>query len=315
MGTVFVVRTIAPRAVAEPAIKAALDEIERLEGVLSEWSETSEVSRINRAAGGEPVVVGDDTWTVVQVGLAISRESHGAFDLSWAALRGVYDFHDDTPREPDRSTIRRLLPLVDYEGILTDETTHSVRLRRRGMAIGTGGVAKGYALDRASEILRSAGVEDFMIYGGGQVQVHGRRGDRPWRVGVQHPRANRLIASFEATDASVATAGDYEHSFFTPDGRRVHHILDLSTGLPATKTLSVTVVMPTGTGADAIDTALFVLGPEEALALLARRGDACEAVIVGSDCVVHTTPGFRDRLRFETQLEPGDVLPDCRGRR
>lgn len=315
MGTVFVVRTLAPRAIAEPAIDAALDEIERLERILSEWIPTSEISRINAAAGGEPVVVGTDTWTVVEEGLAIARESHGAFDLSWAALRGVYDFHDSSPREPDRATIRRLLPLVDYRDIVLDETTHSIRLERRGMALGTGGIAKGYALDRASEILRAAGVEDFMIYGGGQVQVHGRRVDRPWRVGVQHPRENRLVASFEVTDASVATAGDYEHSFFTPDGRRIHHILDLETGLPSTRSISVTVVMPTGTGADAIDTALFVLGPEESLALLARRTDSVDAVIIGSDCVVHTTPGFRERLRFETPLEPGDVLPDCRGRR
>jgi len=314
MGTVFVVRTLAPRAVAEPAIDAALDEIERLERVLSEWIPTSEISRINAAAGVEAIPVSDDTWTVVDVGLSISRESHGAFDLSWAALRGVYDFHDSAAREPDRAAIRRLLPLVNYEDILTDEAHRTIRLRRRGMALGTGGVAKGYALDRASEILRAAGVDDFMIYGGGQVQVHGRRVDRPWRVGVQHPRANRLIASFEATDSSIATAGDYEHSFFTPDGRRVHHILDLETGLPSTKTMSVTVVMPTGTGADAIDTALFVLGPEEALALLARRVDRCDAIIVGTDCRVYTTPGFRDRLRFEMTLESGDILPDCRGR-
>lgn len=314
MGTVFVVRTLAPRAIAEPAIDAALDEIERLEQVLSEWIPTSEVSRINAAAGRAPVVVGDDTFTVVRVGQAISVESDGAFDLSWAALRGLYDFHDASPREPDRAAIRRLLPLVRYRDIVLDEAAHTVELRRRGMAIGTGGIAKGYALDRASEILLAAGIEDFMIYGGGQVQVHGRRVDRAWRVGVQHPRANQLVASFEATDASVATAGDYEHSFFAPDGRRVHHILDLSTGLPSTNTLSVTVVMPTGIGADAIDTALFVLGPERALALLAARTEKVDAVIIGSDCVVHTTPGFRERLRFETPLEPGDVLPGCRGR-
>lgn len=312
MGTVFVIRTLAPRERAEPAIDAAYAEIQRLEGVLSEWIPTSDISRVNAAAGGAAVPIGPDAWANVTTGIDISRRSEGAFDLTWAALRDLYDFHAEHPVAPNPTLVRRRLGLVRWQDVELNEAEHSVRLRRAGMAIGTGAIGKGYALDRAREILLTAGVADFMIYGGGQVTVHGRRGDRAWRVGIQHPRRNQLIASFEATDVSISTSGDYEHSFFDDEGHRVHHIVDPGTGLPARKTISVTVISPSGMNADALSTAVFVLGPEAGIEMLAGM-DGVQAAVVGADCVLHTTPGLRDRLRFETPLEPGDVVPGCRG--
>lgn len=314
MGTVFVIRAIAPRERAEPAIEAAFAEIARLEQVLSEWIPESEVSRINAAAGRAPVHVSEDTWRVVETGLWVSRVSEGAFDLSWAALRGLYDFNAREPALPDAREVARRLPLIRWQDIRVDEAARTVRLERRGMAIGTGAIAKGYALDRASAILIAAGVTDFMIYGGGQVQVHGRRGDRPWRVGIQHPRENSLVASLEATDVSISTSGDYEHSFFDANGRRIHHILDPATGMPAARSISVTTVTPDGMHADALSTAVFVLGPEAGLDMLHSAEPETAAVIIGADCVLRTTPGMRERLRLEVQLEPGDVVPGCLGR-
>lgn len=313
MGTVFVIRTLAPRERAEPAIAAALDEIARLEQLLSEWIPTSEMSRINASAGGPGIVVGPETWSVVSTGLDISRRSEGAFDLSWAALRGLYDFHDQTPSTPDAAEIRRRLPLVKWQDVLLSDADRTIRLRRRGMAIGTGAIGKGFALDRASEVLRAAGIENFMIYGGGQVTLHGRRGDRLWRVGIQHPRENRLVASFEATDASVSTSGDYEHSFFDAAGVRIHHIVDPGTGLPARRSISVTIVTPDGMHADALSTAVFVLGADAGLEMLSHLDGNVKAAIIDANCVLHTTPGFREELRFETPLEAGDVVPGCRG--
>lgn len=315
MGTVFSIQVDAPEEVAEPAIAAAFDEIARLEEVLSEWRPSSEISRINAAAGEHPVAIGTDTLEVVRAGLETSRESGGAFDLSWAALRGLYDFGPGSHDDPDPREIRRRIRLIGYRDIVLDEAAGTVFLRRRGMQIGTGGIAKGYALDRAGSILEAAGIRSYMLFGGGQVQIHGMRGDRPWRVGIQHPREpEEYFAFLEASDVSISTSGDYEHSYFDDAGVRIHHIIDTRTGLPARGALSVTVITRDGIHADALSTAVFVLGVERGLALLAALPFHAEAVIVGPDCVLHATPGTADRLRFRMPPDANGVLPRCVGR-
>ncbi len=192
---------------------------------------------------------------------------------------------------------------------MIDPAASTVRLARRGMAIGTGGIAKGYALDRAGAILREGGAESYMLYGGGQVQVHGMRGDRPWRVGIQHPRDPETYIGFlEATEGSISTSGDYEHAFVDARGRHWHHIIDLSTGLPATRSMQVTLLAPEGIYADALSTAAFILGPERAIEMLASVPGSPEAVIIDSRLRMWTTPGTRERLRMRVPLE-GDRLP------
>jgi thiamine biosynthesis lipoprotein len=310
MGTVFQV-TVAGMSEAEaaPLIGRALDEIERLEAVLSEWRDDSEVSAINAAAGRPaPVEVGPDTRRVVKAGLDVSRWSDGAFDLSWAALRGLYTFQPGEERVPPLAQVRRRLRLVDWEAIAFDEEASTVRLSREGMAVGTGGIGKGYALDRAGAILREGGAESYMLFGGGQVQVHGMRGDRPWRIGIQHPRDPRTYIGFlEATEGSISTSGDYEHAFVDDQGRHWHHIIDLATGLPATGTMQVTLLAPEGVYADALSTAVFVLGPERALEMLAEVPGGPEAVIIDSELRIHTTPGTRERLIMRVPIEDGRI--------
>ncbi len=311
MGTVFEV-TVAGMSEEEagPLIERALDEIARLEDVLSEWRDDSEVSAINRAAGnGRPIPVGPDTLRVVTAGVEASRWSDGAFDLSWAALRGLYTFQPGERRVPPIADVRARLPLGRWQDILVDEQASTVRLAREGMAIGTGGIGKGYALDRAGAILSAGGAESYMLYGGGQGQVHGMRGDRPWRVGVQHPRQPEVYIGFlEATEGSISTSGDYEHAFVDEEGRHWHHIIDLSTGLPARRSMQVTILAPEGVYADALSTAAFILGPERALAMLAEVPGHPEAVIIDSNLRLWTTPGTRERMVMRVQLE-GDRLP------
>jgi thiamine biosynthesis lipoprotein len=312
MGTIFRINVVSTPEVAEPAVRAAFAEIARLEDALSEWREDSEISRINREAGREPVQVGPDVMAVVKAGLDVSRWSDGAFDLSWAALRGMYSFPPHEETIPSARDLRRQLPLVRWQDIVVDEEASTVFLRRTGMAIGTGGIAKGYALDRAGEVLREAGINDYMIFGGGQVQVHGQRGSRDWRVGIQHPRQqgqNSYFAALEATDVSISTSGDYEHAFFR-DGRRYHHIIDLRSGLPVDKSMSVTLLAPAGLYADALSTAVFALGAERALEMLRTIDYRAEAVIVDNECRVHTTPGTEARLRLNVELRE-QVLPEC----
>ena len=309
MGTIFQI-TVAgvPEAQAEPAVRAALDEIARLEDVLSEWRPDSEISRINASAGREPVRVSEDTFAVVKAGVEVSRWSNGAFDLSWAALRGLYDFRPGEGRVPPRRELRARLPLIDWESIELNEANRTVFLEKPDMAIGTGGIAKGYALDRAAAILDRAGIESYMLFGGGQVQVQGMRGDRPWRVGIQHPRRDDYFAFIEATSGTISTSGDYEHFFMDERGKRWHHILDTDTGLPAEGTLSVTVVAPSGVYGDALSTACFVLGAERCLAMMAEVPGDPAAVIVDEGFRLHTTPGTMEQLRFNLALEDG-VLP------
>jgi FAD:protein FMN transferase len=312
MGTVFSIRVDAKDRVARTAVAEAFAEMERLEDVLSEWRPTSEISKINHAAGKHPVPVSSDTLAVVGAGLDVSRRSKGAFDLTWAALHGLYDFRPGFERIPDRSEIRARLPLVDYRDVVLDEEAGSVFLKRSGMALGTGGIGKGHALDRAGEILERHGLSSYILFGGGQVQVKGTRGTRPWRVGIQHPRKlDEYFAYFEATEGSVSTSGDYERYLLGPGGERIHHIIDVRTGAPASRSMSVTVLAPNGLYADALSTAAFVMGPERALAMFDDLPFPVKAVLVDPDCQVFATPGTLEELHMQVELQNG-VLPGCR---
>ncbi|MCZ6807927.1 MAG: FAD:protein FMN transferase [Deltaproteobacteria bacterium] len=311
MSTVFRIQVNAPPPNTEAVIRRAFEEIERLESVLSEWRDDSDISMVNASAGKRPVKVGDDTLRVIDAGIDVSMWSRGTFDLSWAALWGLYDFRPDSVKLPTEAQIKPRLALIDYKKIKVSKQRHTVYLRKRGMAIGTGGIAKGYALDQAGAILRGGGVENYMIFGGGQVQVHGMRDGRPWRVGVQHPRdPNTYFAAFESTGASFSTSGDYEHAVFDGTGQRWHHIIDPKTGRPATKSLSVTVMTAEGIYADALSTAAFVLGPEKALKMLRRIAYPAEAVIVGADCKVYMTPMAKNQIRMNVELID-ERLPGC----
>ena len=312
MSTVFRIQVDAPPPNTDALVRRAFEEIERLEDALSEWREGTDIARINAAAGKRSVKVGEDTLRVVDAGLDVSKWSRGAFDLSWAALWGYYDFRPDSVKIPSPAEIEPRLALIDYRRIKVSKRHHTVFLRKRGMAIGTGGIAKGYALDQAGAILRGGGVENYMIFGGGQVQVHGERDGRPWRVGIQHPRdPETYFASLESTGASFSTSGDYEHAVFDGTGRRWHHLIDPKTGRPATKSLSATVMTAEGIYADALSTAAFVLGPDKALKMFRRIAYPAHAVIVGADCEVYMTPGTQERLRMHVELVDGR-LPDCR---
>lgn len=313
MGTVFQVTVLGmPEAEAAPLIDRALDEIDRLETVLSEWQDDTEISRINAGAGGEPVTIGHDTSEVLRASLDVSRWSHGAFDPTWAALRGMYRFTPEDTRVPAVRDVRARLRNVGYEGLELDLEGNTARLAREGMALGTGGVGKGYALDRAGDLLREGGAESYMLFGGGQVQVHGMRGDRPWRVGIQHPRDPATYIGFlEATSGSMSTSGDYEHAFVDDDGTHWHHIIDLSTGLPARRSMQVTLLAEEGMYADALSTACFIMGAEACLEMLEEVPGEHQAVIIDDNLVVHTTPGTEERVVWRVERDevrlPGEV--------
>jgi FAD:protein FMN transferase len=296
MGTVFRVMIVAgdrPDAAGEAA-ERVLDEAANVDRIMSEWKPGSALSKVNAGAGGEAVAVPPELFEVLRQGVELADASDGAFDPSWAALWDLWRF-DQPARVPSQAEVAARLAFVSYRDVVLDAEARSVFLRRKGMLLGLGGIAKGFSLDRGAALLRERGFRSFIIYGGGQVYAAGRRGPRPWRVGIRDPRSSdRWFAVVELRDASLSTSGDYEH-FFVVDGIRYHHILDLRTGFPARGCRSVTVLAPNGVAADALSTAAFVLGPKRGLELL-RRFRGVEGVVVDDENRVHVSEGLRDKI-------------------
>ena len=282
---------------AVAAFDKAFDEFDRLDALMSVWKDGSDVVRINDAAGKPAVAVSREVREVLHAAREVSEWTAGKFDVTFAALSGLWKFdHDIDGRVPDRAEIAERLPFIDYRALRIDDRAGTASLARAGMKVNLGGIGKGYAIDRAVTILRDARLTDFMIQSGGDLFVSGRRGDRPWRVGIQDPRgaSNTLFAAIEATNAAVSTSGDYER-FFIRDGRRYHHILDPGTGEPASRSRSVTIVANSATVADGLSTGVFILGGDEGMALIEKLPDI-EGVIVGADNQVRVSSGLRARL-------------------
>jgi thiamine biosynthesis lipoprotein len=266
---------------AHAAFNAAFAEFDRLETLLSVWQPGSDVARLNAAAGREPLAVSDDTRAVLAAAAEAHRRTNGAFDVTFGALADVWRFdHDQDNRRPTDADIRARLPLVDQRVVVIDRPPGTAFIERPGARVHLGGIGKGYAVDRAAAILRSRGVADFMIQGGGDLYAAGRRDGRPWRVGIQDPRgpADEPFATLDLSDRTLSTSGDYER-FFIADGVRYHHLLDPETGQPARGCRSVSIVASGALEADWLSTGVFVMGPKAGLALVEDLPDV-EAVIV-----------------------------------
>ncbi len=275
---------------AHRAADAAFREIRRLETLMSTYLPESDVSRVNRAAGGGWTAVDAEVLRVIREALRYARLTGGAFDITFKPLARVWHFEPGSVPPPP-AALQKVLPLVDYRAVLIDGEGR-VRLERPGMAIGLGGIAKGYAADRAADVLQQMGIANATINAGGDVRVLGRPSpERVWHIGIQHPRNPRaLLEEISLSAGAVATSGDYER-FFVHEGVRYHHLLDVRTGLPARGCMSVTVIAESAMAADALSTAAFVLGPEAGLALIEAEPGA-EAMIVDAEGGMHRTRGF-----------------------
>ena len=287
----------------EPAAKAAFDgvfaESTRLERLMSTWIPESDVSRINRGAGTRPVPVSVEVREVLKTARQMSDWTNGRFDVTFGALSGLWKFdHDQDNVVPDMRDVRRRLPLIDYRAIQIDDAAGTVFVARHGMSIHLGGIGKGYAVDRGAAILRAAGLRDFMIQSGGDIYVAGLKDGKPWRLGIQDPRGapNHYFAQLDLSDGTFSTSGDYERAF-VKSGRRYHHILDPATGEPARGTRSVTIVTSRAVLADGLSTGVFILGPDQGMALVERLPDV-EGVIVSDKNEVLISRGLRDKIRI-----------------
>jgi thiamine biosynthesis lipoprotein len=292
--------------VVDPAAEAVIAEFQRIDRLMTSWLDDSDVSSINAAAGVRAVPVSAEVLRVIQTSLDISRKSRGAFDITVGAFRGLWKFDQDIDGTiPTEKEVRKRLPLVDYRNVLVNDKRGTVKLRRKGMRITLGGIAKGYAVDRAVSILRKRGMNDFILQAGGDLFASGRRGDRAWRVGIRDPRGARdaIFALAEIENATFSTSGDYERAV-VKDGVRYHHILDPSTGYPVKKSRSVTVMAGDALTADVWSTALFVLGVQEGMKIVEQMKDV-EAVFVDSNNEIHVSSGLKGKLWIQKQPTPG----------
>ncbi len=279
---------------------AATAEIVRLEKLMTTWDPASEVSRVNAAAGKEPVVVSAETFEVIREALHTSEISSGTFDITFETLHGLWKFDQDLdPHPPTPEAVRAQVKYVGYKHVKIDPTASTVFLDEPHVRIGLGGIAKGYAVDHASKVLLEGGLVAFYAQAGGDLFSHGIKPDgSPWIAGIRDPRGpeDDYFATMAISDHAFSTAGDYERSY-TVGGKRYHHIIDPRTGYPATASRSVTIWAPTALIADEIDDAVFILGPERGLALVESL-DGVGAVIVDAHNKVWTSK------RLEGQVHP-----------
>jgi thiamine biosynthesis lipoprotein len=299
----------ADEAGAAAAFAEAVAEVRRLEALMTDWPHEgqppSDVLRINGAAGHEAVVVAEETFEVIAFSLDISRRSGGAFDVTYAAMRGLWKFDEDMEKKlPPPAEIARRRRLISWRDVVLDRAARTVKLRRVGMRLGLGGIAKGYAVDRAARVLRQRGFADFMVQAGGDLYVSGQKGSASWMVGVRDPRGpGEVIAKMPIKDHAFSTAGDYERSFIL-DGKRYHHIIDPKTGYPATASREVTIFAPNAFLADAIDDAVFILGAEKGLALCAGFPDTA-ALVVDAHNRIWMSPSLKGKLIVTRQPNDG----------
>jgi len=305
MGMHVVITTYTTRELDEAAIKGKLDkalaEIRRLERLMTTWRDDSEISKVNQAAGKEAVVVGPETFEVIEKSLWVAGRSEGVFDISFEAMRDLWRFDENKVEEiPSRDAIDKARALIDWHKITLDKAKRSVKLEKPGMRISLGGIAKGYAVDAAAKVLSAEGIASFYVQAGGDLYVRGKKPDgSSYRVGVRDPRGqgpNDYFAMIDVTDHAFSTAGDYERAF-VKDGKRWHHIIDPRTGYPARASRSVTVWAKDAFVADGIDDAIFILGPEKGLSICEELED-CGAVVVDEKNKVWVSKRLESKIQI-----------------
>jgi thiamine biosynthesis lipoprotein len=299
------------RARASAVVERAFNEVRAVDELMSVFRPESQISRINRSAGRDPIVVDRRVAEVLRAAHHTGERSEGVFDVTVLPLLRALGLRSDRP-EP--GVAAAALARVDYRTVEVDPLRPQVGLSRAGAAIDLGGIAKGYAVDRAIAVLQDAGIGRAVVNAGGDLRVLGVPGDRDhegWRVGVQHPlRPGRILATLELRDQAIATSGNYEQ-FIAAGEERPGHLIDPRTGGPVDHLMSATVVASTAMEADAASTTAYLLGGEQGARYLSERAGyehlfvdrvsgrtpkvsasriAAESAL---DLIIHHSPGIR----------------------
>lgn len=267
MGSRFDITVVAKDPIeGKEYINLAVSEITRIEKLISSWDPNSQTSEINKNAGVQPVKVDAELFNLVQRGIGISTLTDGAFDISYASMDNIWKFDGSMTEMPKEATIKASVSKVGYQNILLNKEDHTVFLKLKGMKIGFGAIGKGYAADKAKELLISKGVVAGIINASGDMNTWGKQpnGDS-WQVAITNPmNKNKVFALLPLNNGAVVTSGNYE-KYVTFNNTRYTHIIDPRSGYPATGIVSVTVFAPKAELADALATSVFVMGKEVGL--------------------------------------------------
>lgn len=290
MGTVWNIEVIdhGRPEVARQAVDRAFTELHRIDALMSEWKPDSPLSQINSAAGKNFVDVPEELRAILDRSVAYGEQSEGTFDITWHGMAHIWHF-DDAFAPPSQAAVDAARKNVDFRAIQIDG--NRVYLPGPGMSIGLGGIAKGYAVDRAAQVLASAGFHDSLVDGGGDILVSGTKNGDPWALGIQDPRKERgtMLGLVRVSNRAVVTSGDYERARIV-NGVRYHHIIDPRTGWPASAAISVTVVAETAERAVVLAKPIFILGPQKGLAF--ARSNQVDVLLIDPQGRRHSTEGF-----------------------
>lgn len=254
---------------AEKAVDASINEVIRIERLISSWQPNSQTSQINNQAGLNPVSVDLELYKLIERSLKISNISNGYFDISFASIGNLWNFNGEEAVMPSEEKLQESVDLINYQDIILDPIDTTIFLKREGMKIGFGAIGKGYAADRAKEVMNQYGIESGVVNAGGDVLAWGSKPNgENWNMGIANPESkNDVLATLRISDQAIVTSGDYER-FVIIDGERYGHIVNPKTGLPIKGIVSVSIMSHTAELADAIATAVFVLGTEDGMALI-----------------------------------------------
>ena len=274
---------------AEKEIKIAIDEIKRIENIISSWKPNSQTSKINQNAGIKPVKVSKELFDLIKRSKAISKLTDGAFDISYASMDKIWKFDGSMTDFPSEEEIKKSVEKVSYQNIILNEKDTTVYLKYKGMKIGFGAIGKGYSADKAKKILQDKGVKAGIINASGDMNTWGKQPDgTDWKVAITNPfNKNKAFALLPLKQGAVVTSGNYE-KYIMFKGKRYTHIINPKTGYPSSGIVSVTVFAPKAELADALATSVFVMGKEVGLNLI-NQLPKVECIIIDDKGKINTS--------------------------
>ena len=267
----------------------AIDEVKRIENLISDWIPTTQISKVNHNAGIQPVKVDQEVYDLLERAIKISKLTSGAFDISYASMDKIWKFDGSMKEMPSEETIKKSVEKVGYQNIILNPKDTTIFLKNKGMKLGLGGIGQGYIADKIKILLKEKGCKSGLVNVSGDINTWGKQPDgQSWTVGIVNPmNKNKVFATFPLDDSAVETSGSYE-KYVTFNGKRYSHIIDPRTGYPASGIVSVSVFAKQTEIADALATGIFVLGVEVGLDLIDQlKGIGC--IIVDDKGVIHTS--------------------------
>lgn len=309
MGTRFEITAVASNTrFADEGIEVGINEIQRIEKLISSWDEHSQTSEINKNAGIHPVKVDKELYDLISRSLRVSNLTNGAFDISFASVGRLWKFDGSMKEPPSQQAIEASVAKINYQNIILNPEETTVFLKEKGMKIGFGGIGKGYAAEQAKSVMRTMGIQAGVVNAAGDLTTWGRQEDgNIWDVAIARPDKSRQILGWlQADESSVVTSGNYE-KFFMHDGKRYSHIIDPRTGYPTTGIKSATIVCSNAELADALATTMFVMGKDDGIALI-NQLKGIECLLITDDDKLVTSNNLN--INFQVAQRVTDNVPN-----